>query len=140
MPTTYPEVQTTVVIWDLSKRKLRYFSNDHDELLAGSILQRSTDVGNKLILGTDGGLLVSENPTEAGSLSSTVGTSSSYSVAVVFSETYTVIPILTLTAEYVSGKFPILRFENLTLSGFIFHADEVTGANLDAMNFTWKTN
>lgn len=130
-----------MVMWNPDNSRLYYFSNDHDELLKGSIIQRSTDAGNGITLGTDKGLFVpSLGNTESGVVSSPSGTGSSFTQAITFAQTYTSIPALSLCAEYASGILPILRYEALSETGFILHVDEVTGASLGIGNYIWKTN
>lgn len=141
MPT--PEIRFKVVVWDEDIRRLRYFSTEDAVVLLGTIIQISTDAGNALNYGTDGGLLVSGGgsiPVETGSVTSPSGTGASYSIPVVFTNTYGAAPFIRLTIEYSAGVLPIARVASVTTTGFNLHLDEVTGVNLDATTVYWATN
>lgn len=138
---TYPEIQYQVVLWFPDEHKLKYFANDHDELLKGTILQRSTDSGNLVKIGTDGGLLVELlSSSESGVVTTLAGTLANHIEPIVFANTYLTPPFVTITAKYKSGIFTTCRSDNLTLLGFDLCIDEVFGTAIDIAEFSWKAN
>ena len=104
------------------------------DVLAGSIIQVSTDAGNSLRLGTDGGLKVVSASKQV--LFGEVIGNNNRDVTVTFSSAFPTIPFITLTPVTDGNKYSDFCAYKITTTGFVLRRGYLQSSYL--IDIAWK--